>query len=415
VGSRSKLPPFLPFDDIHYLDQLLDWGMNSIRLLFTWEGVEPEQGQYDEAYLDNLLAILDGCAERQIMVILDSHQDLFARNFCGDGFPEWTVHPDYRSQECPDPLPTWSLNYFLSPGVIQSFSRFWGDQNLKDAYLRMIAHVADRLGSHPSVMGFDLLNEPYDISYLLLNGAFEQDILIPFYKDMIAAIRQRLPEILIIFEPTTLVSAGLPTFLGPLGLPNLVFGPHWYDPIAFLLGTGVDLTGMEKRLEKMVDVARTWEAPVWIGEYGVTTSRTDNIPFLSGQIDLLEEYFVGSAIWTYNPTDVDWNLENTSFVYPGGSEKPHVNVFVRPYPARIAGTPMEFSFSFETGTLQLTYRADSASTGPTEIVIPRRNYPDGFHVEGDDGQCEWNELRRRLFYQPSQDGSVHTIRVLPGS
>jgi endoglycosylceramidase len=25
------------------------------------------------------------------MVLLDSHQDLFNKQFCGEGFPDWTV------------------------------------------------------------------------------------------------------------------------------------------------------------------------------------------------------------------------------------------------------------------------------------------------------------------------------------
>ena len=74
----------------------MEWGMNSIRLVFTWEGVEPLQGQYDEDYLDKIETLLDGCAARRILVLLDAHQDLYARNFCGDGFPQWAVHPDYR-------------------------------------------------------------------------------------------------------------------------------------------------------------------------------------------------------------------------------------------------------------------------------------------------------------------------------
>jgi endoglycosylceramidase len=31
-------------------------------------------------------------AKHNISVLLDSHQDLFSKKFCGEGFPDWTVN-----------------------------------------------------------------------------------------------------------------------------------------------------------------------------------------------------------------------------------------------------------------------------------------------------------------------------------
>ncbi len=415
VGSRSKLPPFLPFEDLRYLDQLADWGMNSIRLVFTWEGVEPVEGEYDESYLDRLEEIMDGCAEREILVILDSHQDLFARNFCGDGFPDWAVHPDYRGETCPEPYKEWPLNYVFSPGVVESFSRFWDLPELQDAYIRMMVHLAERFGSHPALVGMDLLNEPYDLSYLLFNGAFEREQLIPFYQKLIPAIRQPFPDSLLSYGTTGLFSLGLPTYLEPLGWDNLLFGAHWYDPLELLLGQGSDLDGMRARLAEIVEMAEEWNVGVYIGEYGVHTDHSDNLSSLSGVIDLIEAFMVGSAIWAYNPTDVEWNDENTSLVNPGGGEKPHVDVFVRPYPARIAGTPLSYGFDAETGTFSLSFRADPGPRGPTEIVVPGRTYPAGFKTLLEDGSFQWDSKRGRLLVHTPQDGRVHNLQLIPNS
>ncbi len=413
VGSRSKLPPFLPFEDIRYLDQLADWGMNSIRLVFTWEGVEPEEGRYDETYLDRLEEIADACARLGMLVILDSHQDLYARNFCGDGFPDWAVHPDYRGETCPGPDRNWPLRYVFSPGVVESFRRFWASAELQDAYIRMMAHVAGRFASHPAVVGVDLLNEPYDLSYWLFNGAFEREKLTPFYLELIPAVRDRFPDSIISYGTTGLFSLGLPTYLKPLGFENLLFGAHWYDPLELLLGAGGDLDGMGNRLRDIVAMAERWNVGVYIGEYGVHTDHTDNIPFLSGLVDLIETYMVGSAIWTYNPTDVEWNDENTSLVNPGGSEKPHVGVFVRPYPSRIAGTPIRFGFVQETGVFSLSLRADTGSSGPTEIVVPWRTYPAGFQTVVEDGSWQWDPESRRLLYRTPQDGREYSLKLVP--
>jgi len=413
VGSRSKLPPFLPFDQVSALDPLAGWGMNSIRLLFTWEGVEPAEGVYDEAYLDRLEEILDGCAARGLLVILDSHQDLYARNFCGDGFPDWAVHPDYRGLTCPGPEPAWPLSYVFSPGVVESFSRFWDSPELQDAYVRMMAHVAERFRAHPALVGMDLFNEPYDLSYWLFDGAFERGSLMPFYRRLIPAVRGVFPDALISIGTTGLFSLGLPTYLESLDEENLLFGAHWYDPRELLLSTDSDLEAMSQRLAEIADLAARWQAGVYLGEYGVHTDRTDNLDSLAGLMGLIDAHMVGSAIWAYNPTDVEWNQENTSLVEPGGAEKPHVDALVRPYPSRIAGTPLAFGFDPGTRTFTLSFRADPGCRGPTEVVVPARTYPEGFETRLGDGSWQWDAARGRLLVHVEPDGLVHGLELRP--
>ena len=412
VGSRSKLPPFLPFEDVAYLDQLVDWGVNSLRLVFTWEGVEPERGRYDGSYVASLRRILDGCRERGMLAILDAHQDLFARNFCGDGFPGWAVHPDYQDVTCPEPFPLWPLGYLFDRGVIDSFHRFWESAELQDAYIEMMVHLAEELGPHPALAGVDLLNEPFDFSYLRFDGDFERTVLAPFYVRLIQAVRPHLPEHLISYGTTGLFSVGLPTYLEPLGLSDdLVFGAHWYDLVALLLHVPVDAGSLRDRLADLVSLTEDWRTPLWIGEFGVPTDTSDNLDFLQAQMRILDEFLVGSAVWAYNPTDLEWNDENTSLVFPGGAEKPHVSVFVRPYPARVAGTPLAFRYDPETGDLELTFRADPGVSGPTEIVLPARCYPAGFEVEAAEGEWDWDAARRRLLYRTPQDGGTRTLRL----
>lgn len=57
----------------------------------AWEGVEPKRGDYNYTYINVLKKIVKNCNEFGIKVILDSHQDLFSRKFCGEGFPDWVV------------------------------------------------------------------------------------------------------------------------------------------------------------------------------------------------------------------------------------------------------------------------------------------------------------------------------------
>jgi endoglycosylceramidase len=73
VATDAKLPPFRPVDDPALLDALPRWGVNVVRLLFTWEAFEPERERYDESYLDYIARTIEACHARGAWVILDLH------------------------------------------------------------------------------------------------------------------------------------------------------------------------------------------------------------------------------------------------------------------------------------------------------------------------------------------------------
>ena len=63
-----------------------------IRLHVAWEGVEPQRGHYNYTYIEKLREVVRKAAKYGISVLLDAHQDLFNRKFCGEGFPDWTIN-----------------------------------------------------------------------------------------------------------------------------------------------------------------------------------------------------------------------------------------------------------------------------------------------------------------------------------
>ncbi|UCH36303.1 MAG: cellulase family glycosylhydrolase [Armatimonadota bacterium] len=293
VNLGSKTPPFLPWATRDEVMVLREWGFNSVRYYITWEAVEPQPGEYDDAFLDKLAERLDWCREAGLRVILDMHQDLYARDYLGgDGAPAWARLDDGLAHEAPEGA--WFTGYW-SPAVQRAFDNFWankpgpGGVGIQDRFAAMWQHVARRFRDDTNIMGYDILNEPSygedlngvmaaiatgavkelgpeaaaavanldfaAISQMIqallkkdaavrvldyaspLNQKAEQAKLQPFYDRVTAAIRAVDPHHVIFFDPAfgdlsgTRLLTGLEAPKDAAGRPfaNVVFAPHSYD------------------------------------------------------------------------------------------------------------------------------------------------------------------------------------------
>ena len=102
-------------------------GFNAIRLMVSWEGIEPQaKGQYDTAYLDYLEDVVATCDRYNVYVLMDMHQDMFSRwtytlyQDTTDGF--WLEDPDeiakglaygYNNRAGGDGAPRWVVQAAL--------------------------------------------------------------------------------------------------------------------------------------------------------------------------------------------------------------------------------------------------------------------------------------------------------------
>ena len=182
--------PFPLKEADEHFSRLRAWGMTFLRFLVTWEAIEHAgPGQYDEAYLDYVQAIIEKAAEYGIDVFIDPHQDVWSRWTGGDGAPGWTfdvigmdvtklseagaaivhaVHGD------PFPPMIWPTNY-TKLGAATMFTLFFGGNDfaprtkvdgipvqefLQRHYIDAVKQVAKRLKDLPNVVGYDSLNEP---------------------------------------------------------------------------------------------------------------------------------------------------------------------------------------------------------------------------------------------------------------
>jgi len=108
VNGVYKIAPWHPvlegFDANNTLSSedamlLNNWGFNAVRLGVMWPGLEPDQGKYDSKYLDAIETIVDNLSRQGIFTLLDFHQDLWARPFCGEGVPDYVFSKCQKEAE----------------------------------------------------------------------------------------------------------------------------------------------------------------------------------------------------------------------------------------------------------------------------------------------------------------------------
>ena len=188
-----------PLDEIDaHLVRIAGWGFNCLRLLTTWEAIEHSgPGEYDDTYLVYYAEVCRRAARLGLFVLVDFHQDVWARMSGGDGAPGWTfeaVGLDFTRFDAADaahvmqyrydarvggvqsgyPPMSWGSNYRMPANGIMWTLFFAGDVFaptlriggtdvrawLQARYLGSMRALAERVADIDHVIGFDTLNEP---------------------------------------------------------------------------------------------------------------------------------------------------------------------------------------------------------------------------------------------------------------
>ncbi len=430
AGGRSKYSPFFPFAfsesgrseqagaptfetaAAQYLEGSHKLGHNFLRVPFTWEAVEPTRGHYDEKYLSRLEQFIDLAAARGMRVLLDSHQDLFAGAYGGDGAPTWALSAPSAKQPWYGKI-MWGLGYEFDPHVRTDFKRFWDNADgLQDDYARMLQKVARRLGGKPNVVGLDLYNEP-DGGPLPVK-AWARDRLTDFHSRMGTAVRAVSPQTPLFFEPPGRdgMRGGKTDTQKPDG-EGWVFAPHYYDPARMTLS----LAGMSAvnpllgKVDALTPLGNwraqgdKWNVPVVIGEFGIPRDGAGAPAQLERTYDALDAHRLSGTIWEYSTTTDDWNHEGMSLTGPGGVPTAASRASTRPFPAAIAGTLANFSWDAKEQRGAVAFEAKS---GVSEIAMPAALVGDkkiSVHVASD-ANVRWKYENEKLLVEADQPGHV---------
>lgn len=423
VGGRSKLSPYFPFpfadsgrtdqsEDPNfdealelYADRVLEWGHTLVRVPFTWEAVESQRGAYDQVFLGRYRQMLEAFGARGIRVIVDFHQDVFSRYFCGDGFPAWAVldpPADYPSiEDCE----FWSTGYFANPEVNASFDRFWAnDDGLQDDFLLMWVEVVNQTAPLDFVVGYELINEPHFGSEA--ESDWVQGTLPDFYEHSVDALRASAPDAMWFFGLGALDGVDGTTNLRALEGEGWAFAPHYYDQQVFLSGPDDTDADAYAGISPWEAQGLSWSRPVVLGEFGVKTSFAGSPAWITQNYDALDRARMSGTVWEYSATMDDWNNEGFGLVGYGGVESPSADAVVRVYPAAVAGRVDSFVFDPETLDAELLWQADA--DGLTELVLPTRLYGGDVQVdlEGVEGCWAIDGLAQRVYVRTLEAGAA---------
>ena len=137
LSGTQKNAPYL--DDKSagdYARVRTDWGMNAIRFVMTWSAVEPDEGRYDDAYLDAIAARMQWADAAGLAVVLDMHEDVYGEGFGFDGAPRWTC--EQARYDAFMPQMPWFVNT-LDPNVEACVDGFYTRADLQAALRRGVA------------------------------------------------------------------------------------------------------------------------------------------------------------------------------------------------------------------------------------------------------------------------------------
>ena len=387
-------------------------GFNAVRLGVWPAALMPSPGTVDAEYLDLVERTVDALSEHGIWVLLDLHQDVFT------GMPAWATTPAAAAlSDQADPGLSAAIGWaaaYLSPRSLQQWDDWWANAEVApglgvvDAYAAGAAALADRFDDGPSVIGLELINEPFPGSPVLrcvLEGCPELDAVVARRNAQIsAAVRAAAPELPLWWEQEGM----FPTFAGAqVPTPDVVPTSSGAQVVTSFHTYCLDTDGgspespspvadawcsslFTQAFDRAGSVAGSWGAPAVLTEFGASRSPLN----VTLPARLADERLMSWFHWHHGD-------------YPDVVE----SQLVRTYAQATAGRPVEQRFDPASGSFTFRYRPDPSITAPTSIVVPQRAYPGGYVAEVTGGVVTSPQDSGRLTVRADPGAELVTVRV----
>jgi Glycoside hydrolase family 5 C-terminal domain/Cellulase (glycosyl hydrolase family 5) len=285
---------------------------------------------------------------------------------------------------------------------------------------------------------------------------FSQDYYRPFANRFAEAIHAVDAGALIFIETET---GKAPPQWDADDAPNIVYAPHWYDAIVLFKKDYNPFLAIDARTTKPIvgpsAIRRSFAeqlaflkcgaseqlggVPTLLGEFGIPFDLKEKQAYRIGdfhaQVRALDRSFqaieanlLNCTLWNYTSDNSNargdlWNDEDLSIFSRDQQTDPKdidsggraLEAAVRPYARATAGETLRMSFDIKRRIFKFTFRHDSHITAPTEIFIPRFQYPRSYNVEVSDGTFEMQPEEQTLIYRHSMECDEHTVWVRPKS
>ncbi|CAF3840020.1 unnamed protein product [Rotaria sordida] len=428
LTTTTLIPPFLPnltdFDPQNSLttDDLANlnkWGFNVIRFYAAWMGVYPHSStEINYEYLIQLSKAVSMMENHGIYTLLDCHQDIFSRFFCGEGVPDWVAIFEGNQTLMTFPFPL-ALNitrepdtgypileeclrrsfgqYYLTEAVTNGFKMLYTNGNgTRESFASFWRTVANQFANRSSVLGYELLNEPSfpSLADVLEVGRVDQEYLAPVYKQLHEAIRQVDDQHLIFFEPCSfdLLETGFTEGPGGIEYNNRqVFSYHIYcldvnkrgDPKSDLICEINDLILMNARI---AEARKKKFGGMMLTEFGGLSNSTEGIKELNRIMEFADDQLQSWSYWQFKKygdltTSVSPATTESFYTEDGKLEINKVRALSRTYPQAIAGLPLSMSFDPTTANFELRFIINTDIEKPTVIYLNEEfNYSHGIII-----------------------------------
>ena len=168
------------------------------------------------------------------------------------------------------------------------------------------------------------------------------------------------------------------------------------------------------------------EIPTLIGEFGLPMDLDGKRAYRDGDyskhIEALDAYFKGMeanllhyTLWNYTADNTNargdhWNDEDLSVFSTDQQTHPEdinsggraLEAIIRPYPRKIAGELLSYSFDWKEGLFIMEFTPDPSITAPTEIFVPQFHFPE-YDVTLSSGTYQKEPKHQRLLIQISEE------------
>jgi endoglycosylceramidase len=406
VNAVYKVPPWIPNTETwsatesltdRDIKDLASWGFNVVRLGVMWPGVMPSHLTVNETYLDEMEKIINKLGDQGIYTIIDCHQDLLSRYYCGEGFPDYYINTVTKGKDFPKPLFWIKMKfeedtdypeldschqkafstYHFTDQVGKAFEDLYTEGTpLNNGFKAFWEAVSSRFHSSPNVLAYDLLNEPWagDIfshPFHLLPG-HASEVLEPFYTGLHKAIRNHDENHIILYEPATnsLLGSNLNSGPGGPAYNHLQgFSYHIYCPLVNKSGSPYShylcqIWDMIQMLFRKKDLINLNTAGL-ITEYGALDESEDSLKELERVNQLAEMFNQGVVYWTYKDyhdiTTMNRDGSENLYYADGRLQQNKVQVLSRTYARRVGGVVSFILFNRQQGIYELRYKSAGES------------------------------------------------------